>query len=569
MSQPIYAHEEPVHKVFSDDYLFSIPGYQRPYSWTKEQAGVLLDDLQAQLHQGGAESSYFLGSIVLIKHKGAPQADVVDGQQRLTTLTILFAALRDVASADKAAKLQKYLWQEGNEFEGTANIYRLNLRQQDTDFFIKYVQTLSGIRTLVALPEKKLSSSQCRIRENAACFLEKLSTMPETERDKLTAFLVRQCYLVVVAASDKEAAYRIFSVMNDRGLDLSPTDILKSEIIGAIAGEENQKKYTRIWEDQEDAIGRKDFAEFFSHVRMIYAKVKQRESLAKEFKEALKPLASPISFIEKTLVPMGEAFQQLTTATYTADRHVDAINRYLGYLNRLDNRDWLPPAIAAALPENPERLLRFVKGLDRLAYMLYATRSNINERISRYAKVLSVLEGGDEAIFAEASPLNLTENEQRDFVNALNQPLDNSKLKMRSILLLRVDAALCDGSVRYDHPVITVEHVLPQTPAQGSDWLRHFPDVDLRERMTHLIGNMALLSRSKNSAAQNYDFFKKRDTYFRQDQGSGFMLTSQVLAENEWTPTVISKRQQTLLNRLCKEWGLPTIDVQQQLTLAA
>jgi uncharacterized protein with ParB-like and HNH nuclease domain len=98
MSKTLIAHEQSLTKIFSDDYVFSIPGYQRPYAWTTEQARELFDDLSGFMERdtGPIEEipPYFLGSIVLIKAESSPMADVVDGQQRLTTLTILLAAIR-------------------------------------------------------------------------------------------------------------------------------------------------------------------------------------------------------------------------------------------------------------------------------------------------------------------------------------------------------------------------------------------------------------------------------------------------------------------------------------------
>jgi uncharacterized protein with ParB-like and HNH nuclease domain len=80
--QKLEAHEMPLHKIFSSDYDFRIPDYQRPYAWQEEQAVQLLTDLTEALERGNGEP-YFLGSLVLVKTNGEPQADVIDGQQRL------------------------------------------------------------------------------------------------------------------------------------------------------------------------------------------------------------------------------------------------------------------------------------------------------------------------------------------------------------------------------------------------------------------------------------------------------------------------------------------------------
>ncbi len=98
MPTKLTAHEQPISRIFSDDYVFRIPPYQRPYAWTTEQARELFDDLVDFMRSGPGDIEslppYFLGSIVLIKPETSPEADVVDGQQRLITLTLLFSAIR-------------------------------------------------------------------------------------------------------------------------------------------------------------------------------------------------------------------------------------------------------------------------------------------------------------------------------------------------------------------------------------------------------------------------------------------------------------------------------------------
>jgi hypothetical protein len=96
----------------------------------------------------------------------------------------------------------------------------------------------------------------------------------------------------------------------------------------------------------------------------------------------------------------------------------------------------------------------------------------------------------------------------------------------------------------YDFPVISVEHVLPQNPAPGSEWTTWIPDNAERLRCVHQLGNLVLLSRKKNSAASNYEFDKKKRAYFTGRGGvTPFALTTQVLREPTWTSEVIEARQ--------------------------
>jgi uncharacterized protein with ParB-like and HNH nuclease domain len=129
---PIEAHECAIGRVFSDDYAFEIPPYQRPYAWEREQALDLLTDLLDAMDNTKASGGvYFLGSIVLIKSPGSPSAKVVDGQQRLTTLTILLSLLRDLTSSDEVRfSRSNYVYQKANQDSGTQDRYRLLVSAQ-------------------------------------------------------------------------------------------------------------------------------------------------------------------------------------------------------------------------------------------------------------------------------------------------------------------------------------------------------------------------------------------------------------------------------------------------------
>ena len=113
MTNTIHAIEKPLSKIFSDDFVFSIPAYQRPYAWSTEEASELLSDLFSSFEDSRKSKTdstpYFLGSIVLIKNESIPESDVVDGQQRLTTLTILLSVLRKLVSPAIASEITTFV----------------------------------------------------------------------------------------------------------------------------------------------------------------------------------------------------------------------------------------------------------------------------------------------------------------------------------------------------------------------------------------------------------------------------------------------------------------------------
>lgn len=560
MPRSLIAHESPISKIFSDDYAFFIPGYQRPYSWTMEQARDLLDDLLAamQANDGSIEDMlpYFLGSVVLIKKDGSVDADVVDGQQRLTTLTLLLSALRSCVRDEVAGSLTQLLYEQGNFVRMSKDRFRLTLRAQDNDFFKEYVQKEGGFEKLIQLTAT-LPSSQNHLRANAKFFSLRLRELSEEERVRLALYIVNCCYLVVVATQDLDAAYRIFSVMNSRGLDLAPTDIFKAEAIGGVP-EQERAAYTKKWEDLEESLGRDDFVDLFSHLRMVYRKAKSQGKLLQEFKEHVTEFKQPKHFVDAVLIPMAKAFEEIKDASFNSMANAETINSCLRWLNRLLFTDWMPPALAFLTRHrnDPALVLRFFADLERLSFYLMLAKAGINERIERYATVTRQIEGNKD-LFSPASALQLTPAEQGTAYDALSGPFYSSfSAKVRSIVLLRLDALASGGGAEYNYDVVSVEHVLPQNPATGSIWQSWFPDPKDQYYWVHRLGNLALLSRRKNSAASNYEFSRKKEVYFTKGGVSPFALTTQVLKHTEWVPGVVQDRHNELLDLLERHWRL-------------
>jgi len=478
----IEASEKPILDIFCDKYLFRIPSYQRPYAWTTEQTSELLNDITTACGESGEvanASPYFLGSIVLIKDPQKPEADVVDGQQRLTTLTILLGVLRDLAEPKIGAAIHNYICQTGDPIKGTSDVFRLTPRERDADFFRTTIQAEAAT---ASLPDpRQFRDARARMIENAAFLRDRLKDLPEGTRRRLTMYIAQRCYLVMVAASDQESAFRIFSVLNSRGLDLSPADVLKAEIIGALPADK-QDAYTASWEDIEDELGRERFAELFGHIRMIHRKQKMQGTLIAEFREFVPARQNPAKFIDDELAPYADAYEEITDQAFESFKHSDTINRYLVHLSRLDNFDWQPPAIEviARRRSNPDFIMCFLSDLERLAYGLFLTRADPSERIRRYGKLLASIQSGED-VFLDKSPLQLEDAEKK----AVRQTLAGdiyTVTRIRLPLLLRLDELLAGGSAVYNSPIISVEHVLPQNPPACSHWLTDFPNEADREK---------------------------------------------------------------------------------------
>lgn len=558
MSKNITGAEYPLSKIFSSDFDYEIPPYQRPYAWTTEQAGELFDDLY-DFYSHEAEESYFLGSIVLIKEENIPHAKVIDGQQRLTTLTILIAALTSLID-DKEARAEcfAYIQEPGKKLQGIPAKPRLALRQRDRTFFADTVQALN-FTALAALDIATLENeSQINIRQNALLLKEKLqSKFTEDELlIKFGMFLMTRCFLVAVTSPSQQSAFRVFSVLNNRGLDLLPSDLIKDEAIGQIS-EAKRESFNDKWEEIEVETGRNGFNDLLTYIRMIYAKSKAKRALIDEFREhVLSKVTHPEVLINNVITPYADAYLIARDCAYQATHNAGDINQLFYWLNRIDNSDWLPVAIhyLAKFGTDSDAVLDFVSSLERLAAKLHICAANINERIERYAQILAEI---DAAVSPGITCINLTQNEQDEFLAAIDGNVYYLTARRRNYLILRTDSFLTDAAAKYDHSILTIEHVLPQTVEAGSEWEANWPDVEIRDSWTHRLANLVPLTQRRNSSALNFDFERKKTAYFGGKSGvSSYVLTTQVLSEVNWTPDVLARRQADLVTLCKKNWGL-------------
>lgn len=549
------AHEVPLSKVFSSDYEFAIPDYQRPYTWGTEQATQLLDDLYDAVDPN-LDEPYFLGSVVLVKDPNVPLAEVIDGQQRLTTLTILLSVLRELSDDEKDRdNLDKLIWEPGDTIQDLASRPRIRLRRRDEDFFRKHVQDRGGLDVLEA-GSAPANDAQKRIADNVKELRRLLDQKSPQERLALAKTIVQRTFLVIVSTPDLASAYRIFSVMNSRGVELSPADIFKSKVVGALP-DVLKEKYAGKWEDLEVDLGRDGFVDLFSHIRMVYMKIRARKELLQEFESSV--LSGflpdrPTAFVDEVLEPYGQAYRDVLASDYQSVDNPVKINRWLRRLHRLDNFDWQPPALWAFTNHRFDTvwLEEFLRKLDRLGASMLLRRWNTHQRGQRISQLLREL---DEDKGLDSPALDLTPEERTEVIDRLGGDIYNQWI-VRKYVLIRLDELLSDPQAfRHEPKIVTVEHVLPQNPRFDSEWVRLFTP-DERVRWTHRLANLVLLSRNKNSEAKNYDFATKKTKYFTAKSVSNFPLTTQVLATESWTPEVLDQRQQDLINILGEAWDL-------------
>ena len=561
MSKKITGAEYPLMKIFSSDFAYFILSYQRPYAWTEEEAGILFDDLY-DFYKTVVDDNYFLGSIVLIKEEDKPHSDVIDGQQRLTTLTILLAALTSHFDGDLRNDYMDYLKEPGRISQGIPYRPRLLLRQKDQPFFEKYIQNIQLDELIKINPTILPNEAQRHIQTNCKILLEKIDKAFKSvdEIKAFGSFLVQRCFIVAVYPPRHPSAFRVFSVMNSRGLDLLPTDIIKADIMGNIFPEAQQEIYTDKWENLEVQTSRTGFNDLFGHVRMIFAKAKAKRTVLEEFREFVLPtVSSGEELIDNVLTPYADSSCDIKDSHYNSNKNVSEVNDYLFWLNRIDNSDWMPSAILflAQQRNEPDYVLWFFKKLERLAAYLNITSKDINKRIERYSKILSEIEAGIHSMQSPLQTVELTDEEKKEFLETLDGNIYGLTARRRNYVILRLDSFVSCGGASYDSRILTIEHVLPQTVNPKSNWAKLWPNEDDRNIWLNKIANLVPLTRRHNSQAQNYDFDVKKTSYFTGKNGTtSYSLTTQVLGESTWGESVVAARQHNLLNVFKNNWEL-------------
>ncbi len=581
MGKQIEAKEQLLSDILLSDSGYDIPWYQRPYAWEEEHVTDLFDDLY-RAYKSMTREGYFLGSIVLTDEQGNTAKSIIDGQQRLTTLTILFACIAyhvkknetDDKKDDKKDTYEKllmrYIINPGDETRDVDPKPRLSIRARDRVYFEGYVHDLKFDEWLMTdskQPEKPKRKSkkikldpQKLIKNNTITILKRIESHFNKDISALkmfVKFLTNECSLVVISTPNKETASRVFSVMNDRGLDLQPTDIIKADVMGEI-GQSNS--LNEIWEEMEDNLGRNDFLNLFIYVRMIRAKEKTKESILKEFNKHFRDdIQDPSKLIKKILKPYSDALLMVRNSSYESEieEKSEPVNSYIDWLIRINNSDWIPPAIQflEKYKENPDYLLYFFKKLERLSAYLYICSKSANKRIERYAKVIKEVEGTHDLQNPPQS-LELTDDEKKEMLDALSSNVYNIPAQKRNYIIHRLDTFMSDGNITYNTRTLTIEHVLPQKPDKDSEWLKIWSKPQ-SEKWLHKLANLVLLNRSRNAQAKNYDFDKKKTIYLKGNTGlSTYPLTIKAYDKTEWTPKVVEEWQSELLDVLKEKWGL-------------
>lgn len=527
--------------VLTRKVALKVPRYQRPFTWTEREVRQLIEDLRRAYKRGA--TFYFIGQIVLVKNQG--KLEISDGQQRLATLTMIMAYVRDRLPG--RAKHFQALIMDGDH-------PRLLLREEDANFYRGYVQEPGQMAAMsrhaeIGVDSKDLLCSAARTIET------ELRDIDDRELDAFMSYVARACTLNVVDADERGCAQTVFNTLNKRGSPLSGADIIKSDLI------ENSKlsnteadAAARKWEQIEDMFEREHFARLLHMMPFLLTgeRLLSPGDLA-TFRTAVDRGGGVRAFLFDQLPRYAQALRAIFAEAIDVGAASADVNRRVKLMKQVEQWDWAPAAIAflAEHSGEHERVRRFFQALDRFAFA--CELSVVDDRLQegRYARAVKNT-GDDKMLYGSKGALELTENEQMKFIATLNR--SRKRDRQRRLLLMRLEAAMPNGSLLEMTNDVTVEHILPKSG--GAWWDQRFPDKGMRTEASHLLGNLTLVTDAQNTACGNKPYNDKRKVYFNTPNAPIHALTRDVASIEDWTMRAIEERHERLVRILSEDWGL-------------
>jgi len=560
---------------------FRIPEYQRPYVWGEEEIHDLLDDLSFA-SSTKPDSEYFLGSFVFQSKPADKSAgrlfeenDLLDGQQRMTTLLLLMASIRDITGNQEIKQTcQACIYQQANKFKHIPERTRLvfDIRETVQQFVVDFLKSEGGTSDADALQSfadrNKELSVQNMVRGLGT--IRKFLTSEEAPAplEPFFEFLLNKVMMIYVSTEDLEDAFRLFTILNNRGIPLRNSDILKSINLGALDKNNpaDKVKYARMWEEAEGELG-DEFDRFLNHLRTILIKEKARMNLLREFEDniyapkekdkktgQLKPVLLQKGKPTFTLIEryLGHYKQLLSGSNYEVSGNFAFDNLLNVMMAGLPATDWIPPLLRYYDKFGNKKLLDFLHALNRKFGGDWICQKTPTGRIESMNAVIR-------AVDAHATPEAIMASDLFDFDGAFfSRAIQGSVYgrKFALYILLVLDYAYQNQDQKMHFETLSVEHVLPQTPDAKSQWVKDFTE-EQRKTLTDTLGNLVIITRRKNTSQGNRDYAEKKAKYFEKNIDTCPNSLRVLRKYAAWTPKELDENQKTVMDQLKKYFALP------------
>ena len=553
------ASERKIKDLFSEpNTFFSIPVYQRDYNWQEKQCKQLFKDILTA-GENKEISSHFIGSIVYI-HEGVyeigeKEFSVIDGQQRMITITLLFIALYHKLKENNSKEADKIY-----------ELYLIN-KFSEKEVNLKLVPPEENLNILIKVLENKFNELENyrdrNLVKNYSYFKKELTKFSDSEIQNIIVGIDKLIYVNIALENGKDDPQRIFESLNSTGLDLSQGDLIRNYILMDLDRKEQNRIYKNFWIPIENNCKISDGNEVKNYVSDFirdYLTLKRGEIPVKakvfeEFKmfydnpddlklEELKNYSVKYSHIIKPYLEEDEDIREELKNLKTLDQVV--INPFLiGILkdykeDKLDRKD----------------LLNILKLLQSYIWRRFITEkpSNLLNKLFQgmYLKISkkeNYYTATEEILLAQEFPTN---EELKESLKTKNVYKNKERLKY---VFRKIENYNHNELIDFDNDKITIEHIFPQRPSKT--WKELYTDEELEEMkaLKNTISNLTLTG--SNVKLGNKTFLYKTDQKIHGYRDSKLYLNSYLGKLERWDLQTMKERFEILFNDIIKIWKRP------------
>ena len=554
------ASERKITKLFSEsDTVFSIPVYQRDYNWQEKQCQRLFKDI-LQTGKNEKVSSYFLGSIVYIHDGiygvGEKEFHVIDGQQRMTTLTLLFLAiyfkLKGTILAKDADKIyNQYVVNPYSEKE-----IKLKLLPPEENLYILNKISHNKFNELEAFQDRNML-------KNYLFFEKELENLSFDDMKHLSNGIEKLIYIDIALEKGKDDPQKIFESLNSTGLDLSQGDLIRNYILMDLERGEQNRIYKEIWIPIENNCKVSDGSEITSYVSdfirdYLTLKTEKISSKPKVFETFKAYYEKENDEKLEDMKKYSEAYSYIIKPSLEKDKD---IQRELDYLKSLD-KTVINTFLIGILKDYKDNILEKDELLNILILLQsYLWRRYITEKPTNalnkifqgmYGKISrsgNYYENLVDVLMAEDFP---TDEELESALKLKNVYKDKEKL---NYVFKKLENYNHNELIDFENEKITIEHIFPQKPNKA--WKENYSDNELEQMISFkdTISNLTLTG--SNSNLSNKAFHEKRDDEVHGYRNSKLYMNKYLGRLEEWNLLSMEARFESLYDDIIKIWKRP------------
>jgi len=554
-------------KLIGNGLTYRIPRFQRDYSWTDDEWEDLWMDLQGALQPGG-EPAHYMGYLVL-QSPDDKTFEVIDGQQRLTTISLIVLAVlknlqRLIDANNDAEANRRRMEQIRQTYIGYLDPVtlvarpKLTLNRNNNSYYQDYLVPLGH------LPQRGFRASEHLLRKAFDWFdkrvLEFLKKSSGTEGMRLAQFvedLSDRLFFTVITVTDELNAYKVFETLNARGVRLSATDLLKNYLFSVLdRGSDHDDHELRNLEDRWEAmVGRLGAESFPDFLRVHW---NSRRSFARQA-ELFKTIRSQVKTREAVFHLLREMEQDLDaylalSSPEASDWPQEAKN-HAATLKTFNVRQPYPLLLAAKRNFDAADFADLMRAcvVVSLRFNVICSYSTAEQERTYNAVAERIARGEIAGLAAALGAMQSVYPNDAAFRGAFAEKTirttQSRNNRVVRYILCALEKHLSGQDYAFTSDSFNIEHVLPQSPETG--W-ETFSDEEA-DALAYRLGNMTLMRAGANKDLGNSPYPTKR-TVFEQ---SGFALTRKLATDHaEWTPERIATHQGWMANQATAIWRI-------------